>query len=767
MQARIFSSAFLIFVLISRMVAGQSDRQVISGTVFDIVTGEVLIGAYIYVSDGKSATTTNAQGHFTLWLDSQDFNREITITHIGYSPVTLHFDLFAPRQMVYLSPAHFALDEVFVSSQKVKGFMVPEVSVFKLERRELNLLPSFAGEKDLLLYLQKTPGVSLAGDGNANLYVRGGGHDQNLFLLDYMPLYHVSHFGGFTSTFNADFINSADVYLGGFPARYGGRLSSVVDVSSRDGNNLEHQKHLTLGMLTSKALFEGPLVRERSSYLVSFRKNTFPFFRWIWEMDEKYAMYDLNVKLNYRLTDKDRLYFSYYIGNDHVSVRVKNDDKVQSKLKVGWGNHAFSLRYNRVINHMLYMNVIIGKSSYGYREQSLVKVNNEGGSGNFKSDFSSGIRDDFIKMHLDYQPFNNFTLIFGSELFRHSYRPGSTQLIQSGNGFANLDEKDGFPQKVSISPNVFGEMIFNDVCGFSLNGGLRVSSILSEGENYRFFKPRVTVARRLTYNLSVKLSYSKMMQHFHLISNNSAGMPADFRIPALESAPPSTSHQFLIGLYHSSFDDMYEVSLEAYYKKMLDLADLNEGVSYTTSGFDWERILAVNGRGESKGIEFLVRKTKGESTGWLGAALSQSVRQFDDINFGKKYPFKYDRLFSFSWFYQQQISKKISWSLTWDLGTGLPYSLPQAQYKNHEGDFVFIYNGINSFRDIWYHRGDVGFSYSTVRKAFRSEWSLSVINIYNRKNPNFYFTQIHNESPTIYRFSLFPIMPSVSYSISF
>ena len=168
MQARIFSSAFLIFVLISRMVAGQSDRQVISGTVLDIVTGEVLIGAYIYVSDGKSATTSNAQGHFTLWLDSQDFNREITITHIGYSPVALHFDLFASRQMVYLSPAHFALDEVFVSSQKVKDFMVPEVSVFKLERRELNLLPSFAGEKDLLLYLQKTPGVSLAEIGRAS-----------------------------------------------------------------------------------------------------------------------------------------------------------------------------------------------------------------------------------------------------------------------------------------------------------------------------------------------------------------------------------------------------------------------------------------------------------------------------------------------------------------------------------------------------------------------------------------------------------------------
>ncbi|ASB48529.1 TonB-dependent receptor [Alkalitalea saponilacus] len=767
MYIRLFSLIFLVFCIDGASVAAQSPRQVVSGTVLDVVTGEVLIGAYVFCSNGKYFATSNAQGHFTLWLNSRDFDNEITVTHIGYAPAILHVESFGQRQTVYLTPAHFSLDEVVVSSQKVRDFMMPEVSVFQLERRELQLLPSFAGEKDLLLYLQKTPGVSTAGDGNANMYVRGGGHEQNLFLLDYMPLYHVSHFGGFTSTFNSDIINSADVYLGGFPARYGGRLSSVVDVYSRDGNNLNHKKQLTLGMLTSKAMLEGPIVREKSSYLVAFRKNTFPFFRWVWGMDENYTMYDVNVKLNHRFTEKDRLYFSYYIGNDQVSVRVKNDDRVKSRLNVGWGNHAFSLRYNKVFDHFLYINVIVGKSGYDYREKSAVKLNNEGSSGNFRSVFMSGIEDEFVKIHLDYQPLNNMAVFFGSELFRHSFKPGNTHILQSGSGFADLNEKGGFSNENSFSPSFFGEMILKDIYGFSLNGGVRVSSIYTKSENYTFVKPRITVARRLSYDFSVKFSYSEMMQHFHLISNNSAGMPTDFRIPVFDLAPPSISQQFLAGIYHSSYDDMYEVSLETYYKKMNDLADLKEGVSFTTAGFNWESILAVNGQGESRGVEFLVRKTKGESTGWMGTSLSRSERRFDDLNSGKKFPFKYDRLFSISCFYQQQISEKVSMSFAWDLGTGLPYSLPKSQYRNHEGDFVFIYDGINGYRDIWYHRGDVGLSYVTVKNKFSSEWSLSVINVYNRRNPNFYFTRIHDESPTLYRFSLFPIMPSASYTIKF
>lgn len=767
MQSRIFYLIFSLFIFSKGIVVGQPERQAISGTVFDIVTGEVLIGAYIYIASGNSATTTNSQGHFTLWLNKRDFDHEVIISHIGYVSVTLHIDVLGQRQIVYLEPSHFALDEVLVSNQNIKDFMTPRVSVFQLERRELNLLPSFAGEKDLLLYLQKTPGVSLAGDGNANMYVRGGGHEQNLFLLDYMPLYHVSHFGGFTSTFNSDIINSTEVYLGSFPARYGGRLSSVVDVYSRDGNNLKHQKQLTFGMLSSKALLEGPLVRGESSYLVAFRKNTFPFFRWIWEMDEKYNMYDLNVKLNHRFTDKDRLYFSYYLGNDGVSLQVKNDENLKSRLKVGWGNQAFSLRYNRIINHLLYMNIIAGRSSFEYREKSSVKINNESGSGNFKSFFLSGIQDDFLKVNIDYQAFNSFSIFFGSELFCHTYTPGSTDIIQSGSGLPSLDENSGVPKKRSFSPTIFGEMIIKDIYGFSLNAGFRLSAINTDSKNYTFFKPRLTAARRLSSSLSIKFSYAEMMQHFHLISNNSAGMPTDFRIPAFEFAPPSRSNQFLLGLYHSSFDDMYELSLETYYKKMTDLVDLKEGVSFATSGFDLEQILAVNGKAESKGVELLIRKTKGESTGWVGVSLSKSTRQFTEINFGKEFPFKYDRLFSFSIFYQEQISSKLSWSFTWDLGTGLPYSLPQAQYRNHEGDFVFLYNGINNYRDIWYHRGDVGLSYSTIREKFSSEWSLNIINFYNRKNPNFYFTRIHDDSPTLYRFSLFPIMPSISYSISF
>lgn len=742
---------------------------IISGKIYDSKNGEVLIGATIFEKKNGNVTVSDSQGNYILWTSSICDSVEIEVSYIGYALQRRKITCDGTTINWQLKPSYINLNEVVVASN-VRRVIDPNFSSFKINKQELDAFPGFAGEKDLLKYLQLIPGVQLTGDGNSNLYVRGGSSDQNLFLLDDMPLYHVSHLGNLTSTFNSDIIKSADIYLGAFPAEYGGRLSSVVDVRTKDGDLYNHHQSFTLGILTSKLMLEGPLLKGKASYLASFRINSLPFFKLLWDMNIGFSMYDANIKLNYILSPKDRIYFSFYKGNDAMNYNLKGDnDSFNSDLKTQWGNTATSLRYNRILSSRLSANFILGYSMYHYDENSNLNFSDNVKivQDKYNSDFSSYISDNFFIVKTNYSISKNIKSIMGYNFYYHTYQPGHSIIHQSGENINSINLDLGYPKSDAYDQSLFAEIIVNDLFGFSVNGGIRQNIFQSENATFTDFQPRVVLIRKITDELALKSSYARIWQPFHLLSNSSSGIPADYRIPAMDIASPAISNQVSVSLnYIPNYSD-FEFSLESYYKLMENLTDLKEGVSFTTNYSNWKNILATNGKGLSKGVELLARKVKGKSTGWIGATLAKSTRQFDDLNEGKIYSYKYDRSFDLGCFFQQQLTKKLSFSATWVFGTGLPYNIPRAQYKDFDGNDVMIYGDLNQYRQKTYHRLDVGLSYKIQNLKFLSIIDISIINVYNRRNPYIYISQSGNNGIVLYEFSLFPILPSISYNIKF
>lgn len=739
-----------------------ASERLISGTVYDKRNGEVLIGADIMdVSTGKNVIT-NAQGRYSIWVSMPCESTSLKVSYISYSTQIRNIGCETDKADWHLESSSIDLNEVVVS-ENTRTAHTPELSVFSLKKSELDAMPAFGAEKDLLLYFQLRPGAQLAGDGNSNLYIRGGTSDQNLFLLDDVPLYHVSHLGGFNSAFNADIIKSADLYLGAFPAQYGGRLSSVLDIHTKDGDLYTHHQSLTLGMLTSKITVEGPFVKGKSSYVASFRLNTLPLFKLIFDMNTEFSMYDANVKLNYIVSPADRLYFSFYAGEDALKLKVE-DESFTSNIKTSWGNVAGALRYNKIFSSGLFANFTGGFSQYHYNENnklSLYESQNEL-SYSYVGNYTSSINDVFLKSTFDYFVSPAINAMAGYELCFHNYMPGRNRINQSGIDVENYNLTLGYPSGHSIEQAFFIELHADNFYGFSTNIGIRENLFHIDGKTFQHFQPRIILSRKISTAVAVKASYAHVWQVFHLLSSNGAGLPADYRIPAIKEAPPSKSEQITIGLNIIPPKNDYEFSLEAYIKSMNNLTDLKEGVTFTTTDFThWEDILARNGNGNAKGIELLIRKVRGKSSGWIGAALAGSTRRFDDLNGGKVFAYKYDRWFNFSCLFQQKIGKQLSLNATWVFGTGLPYNLPQSQYKDMEGNIILIYGELNQFREKSYHRLDVGVNYEIRTHKLSHILSLSIINVYNRKNPYIYITQ----SGGLYEFSLFPVMPSLSYTL--
>lgn len=761
----------LVPVLLFSALQGNATvkERIISGWVTDAKNGEILIGATVYDNVSRNGVVTDAHGHYTLWISTPGDSVDLIVSYIGYEPQHSK-QMYTETTINWkLEPLSVHLTEVTVSARRRKA-TDPDLASFSVNKTELDALPGFAGEKDLLKYFQLTPGVQFTGDGNSNLYVRGGSSDQNLFLLDDMPLYHVSHLGNLTSTFNSDILKTADIYLGAFPAEYGGRLSSVVDVRTKDGDLYRHHQSFTVGLLTSKLMLEGPLIEGKAAYVASFRINTLPFFKMLFDMNIGFNMYDANVKLNYILSSSDRIYFSFYTGDDAMTYDLSgNEGSFNSSIKTSWGNTAASLRYHHVFSSQLGSSIILGRSIYRYGENYNLNFIGETDSlsERYKSKFSSDIADNFLIVKVNYAMSNNIRGVLGYNFYYHTYQPGHTNLEKTGQNLPSVQLDSGYPGTDSFDQSLFAELIVDDLLGFSANAGIRENIFTTQATTFTDLQPRIILTRKITGELAIKMSYSRVWQPFHLLSNNSAGVPADYRIPAMKLAPPAVSRQFSGGLsYIPPYSD-YEFSLEGYYKLMTNLTDLKEGVSYTTSYADWQNILATGGKGESKGIEILARKVRGRSTGWISATIAKSSRQFEDINGGNEYPYKYDRTFDLGCFFQQELTKKLTFSATWVFGTGMPYNLPQSQYEDIDGNTVLVYGELNQYRQKPYHRLDVGLSYKIENRKSIGIIDLSIINLYNRRNPYIYISQPDNTGIALYEFSLFPIMPSLSYSLKF
>lgn len=746
-------------------LTAQQRTGVLYGKVYDKDSQESLIGVNIRVLNHKEGTSTNAFGQYSLWLPGACDTLVVEASYLGYQTQQLKLLCLEGNQEYtwVLERDIYGLDEFIVSANRNERALEKPLSTFQVNMIELNTMPSLSGEKDLLKHFQYTPGVQLAGDFNSNLYVRGGDYDQNLFLLDDMPLYHVSHLGGVLSTFNPDIIKSATILKGGFPARYGGRLSSVVDVHTKDGDMNKHQLHGTLGLISSKLCVHGPIAREKSSYLVSARKNTIPL-HWFSAIDLQYAFYDVNMKLNTLFPNDDRLFFSFYSGFDKLKLAVQEEETINSLMKTGWGNTAGSLRYNKRISPKLHTHMILGGTQYQYIEETKAELEGgESGPISLFTDFRSEIREYFGKLHIDMNISRYLQLFTGYDYAYIMYTPGVSDIKQSG-GVNTIDETRGYPSSDAHDHQLFFELDIKGLYGFACNAGIRFQHLMISDYAYSAPQPRILISRKISRNTAIKASYAGMSQHFHMLENNGGGAPVAYRIPAMKLAPPSESKQLVLGGNYTSTSGEYEIILEGFHRSLSNLVTLLQGTYFTMDFKEWEHMIYTDGVGESHGIELMLRKSKGTTTGWIAGTLSQTTRQFAEINNGESYPFRYDRRFDLKLFFQQKLGEKSSFSASWAFGTGNAYTLPQSQYRYHEGHVIFIYGEHNSSREKPYHRLDIAWQYAWALQRIQGTFDISILNLYNRKNPYYYFTRMEMDSPVLYQQSQFPFLPSLSIS---
>lgn len=758
------------------------------GFVKDKSTNEPLIGASISIAGTSQGTSTNNSGYFSLRLPDST-KMLFSIRYIGYK--TLKTTLSAAKvtpQNIYLEPG-VSINEVTVKaplfSEKQFGANITEIPV-----NELKKIAALGGEVDLLRTYQLLPGVQGGSEGEAGLYVRGGGPGQNLILLDGSPLYYVNHLGGFASIFDPEAVNNFKLYKGGFPARYGGRLSSVLDVQMKEGNKNRKQTFVSIGTISGRFSTQGPLQQGKGSYFLSVRRMWLdvlmrPFtLAMSGTSSTGYSFYDINTKVSLQFSQKDKLYLSLYSGDDKLVMKYNDEffganQKASQKIK--WGNLLAVARLNHAFKPGLTNNTKISFTKYRFIDKYSFIDKSE--NTELESSFKSRIYDWGLNSDVEFQPGNSYKILAGLGATFHFFSPGMNETKNQYDGESFIDSTYGNTSVNAFESQAYIENIFN-FRHININVGARLSHLLVDGKNYFYAEPRLSFGIPLIYGTSLKVSYTQMHQFVNMLSNPTAGFETDFWIPATKSIPPSGSEQFSIGIEKNS--KTFEAGIEAYYKKLNNLVTFKEGEVFQGSASDWQDRVALNGTGTSKGLELFVRKKTGKITGWVSYTLAKSDRQFDEINFGEKYPYKYDRRHDLSIVLSMPLSEKWNFSSTWVYGTGYPITLALGKmniieldevpfnstnyYQNN--DFGEFYGKKNSFKMQDYHRLDIGFTHTSVKNDRERIWTIGIYNVYNRKNPYYYFYKEKKPwkgdyTTELYKSSFLPFLPAVSYSIRF
>ncbi|RLD59996.1 MAG: TonB-dependent receptor [Bacteroidetes bacterium] len=770
-----------------------SQKITISGFVQDDKSGEKLIGANVYDLNSLKGTITNNFGFYSLTLPATD-SVKIIFSFIGYQ--TQKKDLALKKDFslnIYLHAGNL-LHEVVVTDQRIKPIeQRDEMSIVSIPMKQIKTLSSLGGETDIMKALQLMPGVQSGNEGTSDLYVRGGSPDQNLILLDDVSLYYINHLGGFVSTFNTDALNSVKLIKGGFPARYGSRLSSVLDIRMKEGNMKKFHGQGTMGLVSSKISLEGPVKKDTSSYIISFRRFLYDIFsRPISKMafngvSVGYNFYDFNAKINYKLSDKNRLYLSFYLGDDKFITKFKDKSKENvAKNALKWGNILGALRWNHLYNRKLFSNITLSYTRYKYLTEFSYKDKSNQDNMESYNNFYSGINDINAKFDFEYYIIPRYKIKFGINNIYHTFQPGTINYKQSGIQLStNIDTSFGNYSINAFENSAYLENEISISNKFNSNIGIRTSNYIVNKKNFYSIEPRILFSYIITENMSIKLSYSEMQQYVHLLTSSSVGMPIDLWVPATKKVVPEKSQQIAFGISKSLKNFKYELSVESYYKKMHNMIAYKEGSSYFGTSQDWQDKVETNGNGESLGIEFLLQKKEGKTTGWISYTLSKTTRRFNNINNGKTYPYKYDHRHDISIVFNHKLKDNIDISATWVFSTGSPITLAIGKYymiddnDNDNPAFIYeeadIYGSKNSFRMHSYHRLDVCIIFYKKKKWGERTWSISVYNVYNRQNPYYYYfdydydndgNQIGNDLK-LYQQSLFPIIPSVSYSFKF
>ena len=779
------TSLFLLLIM-AGFVASAQTKYTVSGYVKDSASGESVVNATIVVN-GKTVGS-NGYGFYSITLDSGDY--DFTVSHVSYLTQSTRIALTKNvERNVYLLSKATALSEVVVYSRRrdmnVKNAQMGQLD---LSINQIRNIPAFLGEVDIIKAIQLLPGVRNAGEGNAGFYVRGGGPDQNLIMLDEAVVYNTGHLFGFFSIFNSDAIKNTSLIKGGMPAQYGGRISSVLDVQMKDGNSNKFVTEGGIGLIASRFSVQGPLKKDKASFIVSARRTyidalvkpaipkTSNFY------GSGYYFYDLNAKLNYRFSDKDRLYLSGYFGRD---VFAFNNAKLAFKADIPWGNSTATLRWNHVFNRKLFANTTLTYNDYNF---SFGAAQN-----NFQIKLASGIRDGSGKIDFDYYPSGSHRIKFGGLTTYHKFTPNVTSGRQDSVIFK--PSNTGIKRAVEAALYVQDDWDVSD--RLKLNYGIRWSSFTQVGpytkyvtdvnqnktdstsynglqsvKTYNGPEPRLTARYTVNTSTSIKASVTRNLQYIHLVSNAGTTLPTDLWVPSTFRVQPQKSWQYAAGLFKNFHDNEYETSVEAYYKSMQNQIEYREG--YTPSLRDPEEEF-VFGKGWSYGTEWLVNKVRGRLTGWVGYTLSWTWRKFPQLNGGETYPAKYDRRHDLSIVANWEHNKKWKFGAVFVYATGNATSLPQRFYIIN-GVLTQEYSQINAYRLPSYHRLDLSATLTpqpAKPKRLQSFWVFSLYNAYSRANPYFiYFSQEgspYNGTLKVQakQVSLFPVLPSVTWNFRF
>ncbi|WP_018478942.1 TonB-dependent receptor [Pontibacter roseus] len=766
--------AFLLFLLPLLFLlfpdAMAQNGYTVSGYVRAAESDEPLVGATVAVPDLRLGTVTNENGFYSLLLPNG--NHTLQATYIGYEPTTLTFTINGGNKVIpiRMAPASSQLQEVVIEANTLQQKLNNnQMSVELLTTKEAKLLPALFGEVDLLKTLQLKPGVQSGGEGASGLYVRGGGPDQNLVLLDNAVVYNASHLFGFFSVFNPDAVESVELYKGGFPAQFGGRLSSVVDVKMNQGNNERIRATGGLGLIASRLTLDGPIVKDKSSFVLSGRRTYFDIFtRQLNRLQEDkkdyspipdYYFYDLNGKVNYKLGEKDELFLSGYYGRDFFGFT-----DADFKFGFDWGNRVGSLRWQHRFNPRFQVNTTLSSSSYQYNINNKIDV--------FSFNLTSDIQDISLKTDFGLVLDKGHNLQFGAMTTRHSFTIGRLN-------FDSDDDRLTFNAGSAYDATEAAAYVADDWqvnSRLSLNYGLRFSGFNSSGKTYTALEPRASAKYSITENTALKASYASMMQYIHLVANSGASLPTDIWYPSNDYVKPQRSQQVAAGVSHLFAGGRYLLTNEVYYKWMHRQIDFRDGANLFVNDNLEEEFLF--GKGESYGNELYLEKIKGRTTGWIGYTLSWTFRQFDGINQGRRFPTRYDRRHDLSVVLLHKLSERINLTGAFVYGTGNAYSLPVARFafqdvNGKNATVVPVYSDRNSFRLAAFHRLDLGLVLKLKPRNGEADLTFNAYNAYNRRNPYFvYFEQVKDESGETTRFqakqvSLFPVVPSVTYNFKF
>jgi len=777
-----------------------AQNVMLNGYVKDSNTGEKLIGATIYETESKLFSVTNNYGYYNLSIPKGMVN--IEVSYIGYDVIYTSLNLKENKTQNFEMIGGNYLDEVVIVAQKEKPIEKrTEMSVISIPVKQIKALPSLGGESDVIKSLQLMPGVQSGNEGSSQLFVRGGSTDQNLILLDDVPMYYVSHMGGFVSTFNTDAINNIKLIKGGFPAMYGSRLSSVVDIRMKEGNIKKFEGNAMIGLISSKVSIEGPIKKDTTSYIISARRLLYDLInRAAYSFSssnelQTYHFYDINAKINHRFSNKDHLYFSVYFGDDRnfYKTKDKDDESEQQINDLKWGNGLLALRWNHLYNQKLFSNTTFSYTRYRFlHEDTFIQTFNDE-TEKLNSKFNSGIYDVALKTDFDYFVHQNYKLKFGISATHHTFNPGISSYKYENQ--SNVQDTIFNNQRLTaIEGGVYVENKFKIGKRIRANIGLRYNIYNIDKKSFHSYEPRILTSFLLTKNLSIKASYAEMQQNIHLLTTSGVGMPIDLWVPATKRVVPEKSKQFALGIA-KTINKEYEFSVESYYKSLENLTTYKEGENYFNPTKSWQDKIETDGKGASYGVELLFQKKYGKTTGWLGYTWSKTTRQFDNVNFGKVYPYRYDRRHDFSIVANHKITKNIDASATWVYGTGNAITLATSKYEmintplgsgftidydNSDSAMseARYYSGKNGFRMRDFHKLDIGIRLHKKKKHGTQIWNFSIYNVYNRQNPLFYFFHKEYEYDAsidsfVYKGiklkqrSLFPIIPSVSYSFKF